>query len=957
MAAYEGMFESATSIDEKREHKKKVREQLLSQAKSEHEKAERRKEQRRLRGEDTWMLNDVNERIEELQQEHSGKKKKKDKHHKKAKKEKKKKSRKQKSEKDDDSGESSEDSEEEWVEATPSQTARPEKAWKIKEDAPETDLPDKRDEWMTLDFMSLKATSAAAIRAEKQKEKTLEHEKSQAVEMEKLQSRELNPFWKDGGTGLPPEEGDVTSAKKVVHVEDGGLSWLRKSYQRMKEQSERENRSLEDIVAARYGSMENFQNKLDAAERAASQNCNDDRRERWRRSKYPDSESRRFVRPDQCDERSRVRYSDYQRDDRTIRKESQGYKDNKRAEERDSDRQRTEPEHRRYGPKSYGEADDSRRSQDKSSSFKLKHQFLKPSEDEDGSFHGARIKQQKDKSTFIQQCSLNKNFQKPSSDDTDVSWKRMPSKDFREGKQQSKMEDSQAKENQGSTGKCDTDPSSRELLVTEGKSSSPRNQEKTKLFHESIASLLEKRVLVLAPVQERFSGFYYNPFVVPKTDSSCCPTLNLKYLNKHDNKSYPVQILSEEEMNKLGAKLVKAELLGNTNLAAKLRTQLEEARQQQQSQPQASPAVKDKKADPEETRLKEEQEVVLVRTDQSGRAWPVNSMADPLEPKGGRRKRQMVVTHVDKERVRYFHDDDNQSLKDLVKREKMGTAEDQNKLYMRMASKFMEKTDQDYYTLDDMFVSKAAKKERGNEEEERERRQAISEHQRLAARMEKCPYCFDNAELPKHLIIAIGVKVYLCLPNYLSLTEGHCLIVPLQHFTASTLLDEDIWNEIQTFRKTLVKMFESRGLDCVFLESNINTKNRFHLVYECIPLPKEVGDMAPIYFKKAIMESDEEWSMNKKLIDLSTKDIRRSVPKGLPYFSVDFGLQGGYAHVIEDQHKFPHYFGKEIIGGMLDLEPRVWRKAVRENFDDQRKKVLEFAQWWKPFDITKPKDE
>lgn len=31
--------------------------------------------------------------------------------------------------------------------------------------------------------------------------------------------------------------------------------------------------------------------------------------------------------------------------------------------------------------------------------------------------------------------------------------------------------------------------------------------------------------------------------------------------------------------------------------------------------------------------------------------------------------------------------------------------------------------------------------------------------------------------------------------------------------------------------------------------------------------------------QKAIMESDEEWSMNKKLIDLSSKDIRKSVSK------------------------------------------------------------------------------
>jgi len=34
------------------------------------------------------------------------------------------------------------------------------------------------------------------------------------------------------------------------------------------------------------------------------------------------------------------------------------------------------------------------------------------------------------------------------------------------------------------------------------------------------------------------------------------------------------------------------------------------------------------------------------------------------------------------------------------------------------------------------------------------------------------------------------------------------------------------------------------------------------------------------------------------------------VPKGFPYFAVDFGLQGGFAHVIEDETHFPHYFGR-----------------------------------------------
>ncbi len=60
------------------------------------------------------------------------------------------------------------------------------------------------------------------------------------------------------------------------------------------------------------------------------------------------------------------------------------------------------------------------------------------------------------------------------------------------------------------------------------------------------------------------------------------------------------------------------------------------------------------------------------------------------------------------------------------------------------------------------------------------------------------------------------------------------------------------------------------------------------------------------------MECEEEWAQNKKLVDLASKDIRRAVPIGFAYFSVDFGLQGGFAHVIEDEKLFPAFFGKVL---------------------------------------------
>ncbi|XP_051464783.1 CWF19-like protein 2 isoform X2 [Apus apus] len=765
---------------------------------------------------------------------------------------------------------------------------------------------------MNLDFMSLKTTSAAAVRGERDKEKVLERQKAQELEQAMLSERELNPFWKDGGTGLPPEKDEATSVKKVTVVEDAGLSWLRKSYQRMKEQAEREKRNIEEIVAERYGSMEAFQSRLEEAEKSAPRKENYYRSERWKKTDYSESEKEkkgRYIKKETRDEGdgNRNKFGNYTRENygKEWTQEDKGYKKGMSREDREWGHNSTDSVSRGFSSKAEKHSDE-KRSQERSSLLSnMKHKFLKPSEDDLPSCSAPKdYKSQQSSSKLPDPSSLSSRFRKPSEDT--ALWNET----HREDKSEKLMSD---KKSSGT----------REQIDGNSWEKTP-GDEKEKLQHEYPSSIPEKKQ------------------ILSDSKTSC---------SRHESKDELPRVLSEEEMNRLGARIVKAELMGDMELASKLQAELESARKLRESQGQI-PA----KSDREASSHQEDEQVVLVRTDGSGRAWPVTAPTEPLEPKGGRRKRQMVTTHVDKERVRYFQDDDSMNLNDLVRNEKMRTAEDQNSLFMRMASKLMEKTDREYYTLDDMFVSKAAKKARSGEEEEIQRRKAIREHQQLAARMEKCPYCFDSSELSKHLIIAIGTKVYLSLPSNQSLTEGHCLIAPLQHHTAATLLDEDIWEEIQMFRKTLVKMFEDKDLDCVFLETNMSMKKRYHMIYECIPLPKEVGDMAPIYFKKAIMESDEEWSVNKKLIDLSSKDIRKSVPKGLPYFSVDFGLQGGFAHVIEDQHKFPHYFGKEIIGGMLDLEPRLWRKGVRQNFEDQRKKVLQFAQWWKPYDFTKKKE-
>ncbi|KAJ9590896.1 hypothetical protein L9F63_016078 [Diploptera punctata] len=71
--------------------------------------------------------------------------------------------------------------------------------------------------------------------------------------------RELNPYWKDGGTGLPEEKdtrNQPTLSEKAIG--DYGVDWLQRALKRAKEQAVEEGRSLEAVAAERWGSLKNL---------------------------------------------------------------------------------------------------------------------------------------------------------------------------------------------------------------------------------------------------------------------------------------------------------------------------------------------------------------------------------------------------------------------------------------------------------------------------------------------------------------------------------------------------------------------------------------------------------------------------------------------------------------------------------------------------------------------------
>lgn len=81
------------------------------------------------------------------------------------------------------------------------------------------------------------------------------------------------------------------------------------------------------------------------------------------------------------------------------------------------------------------------------------------------------------------------------------------------------------------------------------------------------------------------------------------------------------------------------------------------------------------------------------------------------------------------------------------------------------------------------------------------------------------------------------------------LDEEHCLIIPCEHYSNSLVLDEDVYSEMRLWRKGLVAMWKAEGKDCIFIETAKNVASQGHMSIECIPMPDEVGETAPIYFK------------------------------------------------------------------------------------------------------------
>uniref|UniRef100_A0A914KNZ0 CWF19-like protein 2 n=1 Tax=Meloidogyne incognita TaxID=6306 RepID=A0A914KNZ0_MELIC len=400
--------------------------------------------------------------------------------------------------------------------------------------------------------------------------------------------------------------------------------------------------------------------------------------------------------------------------------------------------------------------------------------------------------------------------------------------------------------------------------------------------------------------------------------------------------------MTHDERNNLSASIIKAELKGDKEKVEKLKRRLQEGIIE----------IKSKNGETGQEKNGEKKPVILMEMDRkSGLAKPAVASNKSNKMSDNSSNNQHIMGVIEEEYSK------QSSLDDMLAEEKRTTAEDQISMFNRAAEIFSQNRQDEEGFFDDTLDSR--KKRKFDKADSQQRQTMIKEHKFVERTLDSCSKCIESRLFEKHAVVATGKKTYLSVINWDGLSPDHCYITTMEHYSSCLVLDEDVWEEIQFWMKSLVNMWreDDEDQDCVFFENARDIHEQKHMSIECVPLPREIGDLSPIYFKKAIMESEKEWSVNKKLIDLSknprqSQGVRGLVPKGFPYFAVYFGLQPGYAHVIEKEKNFPANFAQEIIGGMLDLHYKHWKNPKKQSFNEIKIKREQLRQKFSKYDWT-----
>ncbi|OBT52536.1 hypothetical protein VE04_06367, partial [Pseudogymnoascus sp. 24MN13] len=90
---------------------------------------------------------------------------------------------------------------------------------------------------------------------------------------------------------------------------------------------------------------------------------------------------------------------------------------------------------------------------------------------------------------------------------------------------------------------------------------------------------------------------------------------------------------------------------------------------------------------------------------------------------------------------------------------------------------------------------------------------AIGEFQKMNRILDACPLCHheDRNQAPAAPIVSLGTRTFLTLPTTPEIADGGAVIVPIAPRTDWLECDDDEWDELRNYMKSLTRMYHAHG--------------------------------------------------------------------------------------------------------------------------------------------------
>lgn len=184
-----------------------------------------------------------------------------------------------------------------------------------------------------------------------------------------------------------------------------------------------------------------------------------------------------------------------------------------------------------------------------------------------------------------------------------------------------------------------------------------------------------------------------------------------------------------------------------------------------------------------------------------------------------------------------------------------------------------------------------------------------------------CWFCLGGPDVEKHLVTAIGNKVYVALAKG-GLVPKHSLICPIQHIASSADLEQEVADEMAALLQQHADLFAKEDKVVVAFERNLRSQ---HLQVQVCPVPKDRANNIEAAFREAGLALSPNFVWE-------TIAVGDPLPEGTTdatkYFLVT--LPDGRRLFHKCQPGFSLQFGREVLASakLLDMRDRVdWQKC------------------------------